>query len=84
MEILGKIVHIGQVESVGSNGFTKRLLLIETDEQYPQKLPIDFVKDKTSKLDGFQIGQFVSVSINLRGNEYNGKHFLQAQGWAIK
>ena len=49
MEVSGKVVSVGQTESVGQNGFTKRLLVIETNEQYPQKLPIDFVKDKTSR-----------------------------------
>lgn len=84
MEITGKVVSIGQTESVGQNGFTKRLIVIETAEQYPQKLPIDFVKDKTSLLDSFAVGQEVKVQINLRGSESNGRWFLQAQGWKIE
>ena len=73
MEITGKVVLIGQTESVGQNGFTKRLLVVETAEQYPQKLPIDFVKDKTSLLNNIQVGQEVKVQINLRGSESNGR-----------
>ena len=84
MEITGKVVIIGQIESVGQNGFTKRLVVVETNEQYPQKLPIDFVKDKTSLLDGFRIGQEVKVQINLRGSEHNGKWYSQIQGWKIE
>lgn len=84
MEITGKVVLIGQTESVGQNGFTKRLLVVETAEQYPQKLPIDFVKDKTSLLDNIQIGQDVKVQINLRGSESNSRWYLQAQGWKIE
>ncbi len=84
MEITGKVVVIGQTESVGQNGFTKRLLVVETAEQYPQKLPIDFVKDKTSLLDNIQIGQDVKVQINLRGSESNSRWYLQAQGWKIE
>lgn len=84
MEITGKVAIIGQTESVGQNGFTKRLLVVETEEQYPQKLPIDFVKDKTSLLDNLQIGQSVKVSINLRGSESNGRWFCQIQGWKIQ
>jgi len=84
MELTGKVHVIGTTEEVGNNGFTKRLIVIETQEQYPQKLPIDFVKDKTNLLDKFQEGQEVKISINLRGNEYNGKYYVNLQGWRIE
>ena len=84
MKVTGKVHHIGQTEEIGSNGFTKRLLVVETAEQYPQKLPIEFVKDKTASLDNIQIGQEVTVSINLRGSEHNGKYYSQIQGWKVE
>jgi len=84
MEVSGKVVSVGQTESVGQNGFTKRLLVIETNEQYPQKLPIDFVKDKTSLLDQIKIDQDVKIQINLRGSEHNGRWYAQIQGWKIE
>ncbi|WP_339889835.1 DUF3127 domain-containing protein [uncultured Flavobacterium sp.] len=84
MEVSGKVVVVGQTESVGQNGFTKRLLVVETEGQHPQKLPIDFVKDNTNLLDNIQIGQVVKVQINLRGSEHNGRWYLQAQGWRIE
>jgi len=84
MELTGKVHVIGTTEEFGSNGFTKRLIVIETQEQYPQKLPIDFVKDKTNLLDKFQEGQEVKISINFRGNEHNGKYYVNLQGWKIE
>lgn len=84
MEVTGKVVVIGQTESVGQNGFTKRLVVVETNEQYPQKLPIDFVKEKTALLDSIIVGQEVKVQINLRGSESNGRWFSQIQGWKIE
>lgn len=84
MQVTGKVVLIGQTESVGQNGFTKRLVVVETNDEYPQKLPIDFVKDKTSLLDQIIIGQEVKVQINLRGSESNGRWFSQIQGWRIE
>ena len=83
MEITGTVKVIGATEEVGTKGFTKRLLVVTTNEQYPQDLPIDFVKDKTFLLDAFDEGDAVSVGINLRGSEYNGKYYLNAQGWKI-
>ena len=83
MEVNGKVILVGNTEEVGQNGFTKRMVVVETAEQYPQKLAIDFVKDKTSVLDGYKVGDNVSVSINLRGSEYNGRYFVNLQGWKI-
>lgn len=83
MQVTGTIVHIGQTETVGQNNFTKRLVVVKTDEQYPQEIPVEFVKDKTTILDQYRTGQHVTVDINLRGNPYNGKWFLSAQGWRI-
>lgn len=85
MELTGKIHQIGETEVVGSAGtFKKRTVVISTDEQYVQKIPIDFVQDKCSILDKYSVGQEVKVSINVRGNEYNGKFYVSLQGWRIE
>ncbi len=83
-EVKGSIIHIGETETVGSAGtFKKRLVVVKSDEQYPQEIPVDFVQDKTSMLDQFKIGDDVNVSINIRGNAYNGKWYVNLQGWKI-
>lgn len=84
MEIKGKIFIIGETKTVGQKDFKKRLLVVETDEQYSQKIPIDFVQDKTTLLDAFQTGQSVTVGVNVIGSEYNGKYYVNFQGWSIK
>ena len=83
-EVIGKVIVLGNTEEVGQNGFTKRLIVVETSEQYPQKLAIDFVKDKCTILDNYKVGDDVKVSVNLRGTEYNGKYFVNLQGWRIE
>ncbi len=83
IEVIGKVIVLGNTEEVGQNGFTKRMLVVESSEQYPQKLAIDFVKEKTSILDNYKVGDEVKVSVNLRGTEYNGRYFVNLQGWKI-
>jgi hypothetical protein len=83
MEVKGTIKVVGTTQEVGSNGFTKRQLVVTTDEQYPQDIAIDFVKDKCSILDKYGVGQQVTVGVNLRGSEYNGKYYVNLQGWKI-
>lgn len=83
-EVTGKIIHIGETLTVGSAGtFKKRLVVIQTDEQFSQQIPVDFVQDKTSILDQYKIGDDVVVGINIRGNEYNGKWYCSLNGWKI-
>lgn len=83
MNISGKVKVVNATEEVGAKGFKKRLLVVETQETYPQSIPIEFVQDKCGLLDTIQTGQDVTVHINLRGSEWNGKYYAQIQGWKI-
>jgi hypothetical protein len=84
MEITGKIHLIGETQTVGSAGtFRKRTLVVKTDEQYIQSIPIDFVQDKCEVLDKYKVGDDVTVGVNVRGNEYNGKFYVSLNGWKI-
>ena len=88
MEVLGKVKVINAVQQVSAS-FTKRELVVVTDEQYPQFISINFVQDKCDLLDKFKEGDSVKVGINLRGREWqnpNGetKYFNDIQGWKIE
>ena len=83
MTVKGVVKVVNATEEVGAKGFKKRLVVVETQETYPQCIPIEFVQDKCSLLDGVQVGQEVEVHINLRGSEWNGKYYAQVQGWKI-
>jgi len=83
MEVNGKIIVIGETETIGTKEFKKRLLVVQTDEQYPQSIPVEFTQDKTNLLDKFKVDDLVKVSINLRGSEWKGKYYANIQGWRI-
>ena len=83
MEVNGKIIVIGDTETIGAKEFKKRLLVVQSDEQFPQSLPIEFTQDKTNLLDKFKVDDLVKVSINLRGSEWKGKYYANIQGWRI-
>ena len=85
MEILGKIKELGETMTVGSAGtFRKRTVVVSTNEQYVQHIPIDFVQDKCDTLNSYKEGEEVKISINVRGNEYNGKYYVSLNGWRIE
>jgi hypothetical protein len=83
MEVVGKIIAIGEVEVFGAKGFKKRQLVIETDSKYPQTIPVDFTQDKTALLDYYTLGDFVTVDINIRGSKWQERYFVNLDGWKI-
>jgi hypothetical protein len=84
MTITGVVHHIGPVETVGDKGFTKRLLVVRTDQQYDNLIPVELKKDKTALADGLKVGQSVTVHTNIGGREYNGKFYPSITGWKIE
>ena len=88
MEVVGKIKVVGELETFAS-GFTKKLLVVTTDDQYPQNIGIEFMKDKIDLLNNYAVGQDVKVSINLGGREWINpegvaKYFNSVTGWRIE
>lgn len=83
-EATGTIKLINEVQSFAS-GFMKREFVVTTgDSRYPQDLKFEVVKDKCSVLDEFDAGQEVTVSFDIRGNEYNGKYFVNLSCWKLQ
>jgi len=67
-----------------SSGFQKREFVITTEEQYPQDIKFEVVKEKCGDLDRYTVGQSVTVHFNIRGNEYNGKYYVSLQAWKLE
>ena len=89
MEILGKIKWIDETKTYGTNGFRKREVVLTTEEQYPQHILVEFIQDKCELLNSYQVGQTVTIGINLRGREWvnpegETKYFNSIQGWRIE
>ncbi len=83
-EASGKIKVINETQNF-SSGFTKREFVVTTAvDKYPQDLKFEVVKDKCALLDKFKVGQDVQVSFDIRGNEYNGKYYVNLSAWKIQ
>lgn len=87
MEITGSLKLIRDTQAI-TDKFSKREMVVTTDEQYPQDIMIEFVNDKCDLLDKFKVNQGVTVGINIRGREWvnpqgESKYFNSIQGWKI-
>ncbi len=65
------------------SGFTKREFVVTTQEQYPQDVKFECTQQRVSLIDGLNVGDNVDVHFNIRGNEYNGRYFVNLQAWKI-
>ena len=82
--ITGQVIHVGETEQI-SDTFRKRLCVVnDGDDKYPQELPIEFTQDAVAKLDAIQVGQMVTIEVNLRGHAWKDRWFPSFQGWRIE
>jgi len=68
----GDVIRKSEIETFGS-GFQKLQIVVRTDGEYPQKLPVEFHKDKADVAHKMiQEGDRVELQCNLRGREWQG------------
>ena len=77
MELIGTIKKISPVQQITPT-FSKRECVLLTDEMYPQTILVEFSQSRAALLDGFTEGQYVRISINLRGREWTDPRTIEA------
>ena len=83
-EMTGKVKQVGEIQTFQS-GFEKReLVVIDDDPRFPQDIAFNFVRDRTHILDSIAVGDFVKVTFDIRGREYNGRHYTDLTGWRVE
>ena len=99
-QITGKLFSIGSTQTIQSkngNQFTKRDVVLDTTrydpytgergfENYPM---FEFTGEKCKDLDGYQVGQVVTISFDLQGGFFDGedgtkKNFTKVRGYKIE
>ena len=82
-ELEGTLKHLYDTQTFAS-GFAKREFVIETkDDRYAQSIKFECVKDKTTMLDSFEIGDTLKVSFDIRGNEFKEKYYVNLNAWKV-
>jgi len=93
-EMRVRVVSIGETETVGNNGFQKRILEGRIEGEYPEDFAFEFTKDKIALLDDVLEDTYVTVHFNIRGRKVaedkNGiplekpLFFVTLNGWKIE
>jgi len=82
LELTGTIVKFYETKTFPS-GFSIQEFVVRTDERYPQEILVQAAKEKIDTLKNFKENDVVKVKFNLRGREYNGRHFVSLDMWAM-
>ena len=87
MELSGTIKKLFETQQV-SPTFRKREVVIETYENYPQVIMCEFTQDRADIPSRYNEGDKVTISINIRGREWNNRegetrYFVSIQGWRM-
>lgn len=86
-ELEGTLKEVFESKTFGK-GFTKREFVITSskgpDDRYPQHIKLTLIKDKVTLVDRFKPGQRVKITFDIRGNESNGRYYVDLQAWKIE
>ena len=83
-ELSGTVKEIFDEQTFGS-GFTKREFVVTTQgEKYPQDIKFECLKDKVKLIEKLNRGDKVSVTFDIRGNEWKGRYFVNLVAWKIE
>jgi hypothetical protein len=81
------IVHVKEeTKTYGSNGFRKRLVVLEQDKgKFTNYIPVDFTNDDCDSIDDLNVGDEIEITYRLSGRKWQRdpssevKYFLNAE-----
>ena len=81
--VSGKVHKVGEVQQI-TEKFSKRQLVLDTGDKYSPFLPIDFAGKNLNAPSALQVGQEVTIHINLGGREAkDGRFWPDISGWKV-
>ena len=83
-QITGSVTQVYPSQSFPS-GFVKREFVVTTEDEYPQPLKFEVLKEKCALLDGITVGERVNVRFRIRGSvtKDGERYFVNLQAWAV-
>ena len=85
LTISGRIALILPLQtgtSKAGNQWKKQSYVIETGGQYPKKVCFSLFGDKVDQFP-IQVGQDVTVSIDIDSREFNGRWYTEINAWNV-
>ena len=83
-KVKGTITDVFPKEQI-TEKFSKSVIWLKTDEQYPQQIEIQFVNQNTDLTDNVKAGDTVEVQFGIQGkfSEKNGNVYNSLNGYGM-
>ena len=82
-ELVGTVKVVMEMQTFAS-GFTKREFVVTTEDDYPQEIKFECIKERCALLDHVQVGGRVKVQFRVRGNEYKERYYVNLQAYQLE
>lgn len=86
-ELEGTLKEVFETKTFGK-GFTKREFVVTSskgpDDRYPQHIKLTLIKEKVDLINRFRPGQRLKITFDIRGNESNGRYYVDLQAWKLE
>jgi hypothetical protein len=85
IEITATCSHVGDIETVGQNGFKRRTFVLKDESgKYPKMLAFTLKKDKCDKIDHRSVGKTVKAVGYIESREWNSKYFTEVTAISVE
>lgn len=87
IDIKCRLVGKLQVQNGNSarGAWCKQDFIVETIETYPRKICMNvWGDDKVAELSGYNIGENLTISVNIESREFNGRWYTDVRAWRIQ
>ncbi len=69
--VRGKVHLIEETKTYGQNGFRKRLVVLEQEnDRFTNYIPLDFIREGCDQVDQLKVGDDVEVNYRLSGRKW--------------
>jgi hypothetical protein len=88
-DVTGKIYQINETQQI-TEKFSKREFVLELSNNpaYVEKVLFTLMKDKVDLIDGYKVGDTISIKYNLKGRDWTSptgdvKFFNTLEAWSV-
>tara|TARA_R110002096_G_scaffold190723_1_gene371912 strand:+ start:1848 stop:2192 length:345 start_codon:yes stop_codon:yes gene_type:complete len=81
-KMTGEVLKVSEIQSF-ANDFKKLDVIIRTEAKYPQDIKLEVLGARAVKAsDEISIGDILQANFDVKGSEYNGKHYVSVTMFA--
>jgi hypothetical protein len=85
IEITATCSHVGEVETIGQNGFKKRTFVLKDESgQYSKIVAFTLKKDKVDKINRRHVGSTVKAVGYVESREWQGRYFTEVTAVGVE